>query len=463
MDMQEAQAQALAQVQAMGQTSQMNQAGEFTQEQMNLLQSYMDDDKKKEEKEKETKYEEFIDKNHKFWNGLPVPRMDEKRVDGVIKEVSDVKGEAYHLPKEFEWSTLDLRDNGVCEEVATFLNRYNNNNTDFRPTYTDYFLKWLLGVDLESYNPNYCLGVRVSVAPSSTTYSGNSGSPGTSSSAGRLAGIIAGRVVKTQVNRHKLDMGEVDLMCIHPKLRSKRLCTVLIKELTRRYQLNGYNSATYTSYRHVAKPLCTVNNYHRAINLKILLESEFTKVQNVSLKDLKKAYRLPEEPACGASKFVKMEEKHVEEAYEVLNEYMDKYNYHPIYSDEEFKHTFFDNKVVTSFVVLDDEGHVTDFSSYYLQPNRVCNSKQEKHPYIRVGYLFYYTSLVETPYRMVKDTLIMAKRNGIDVIDAYNVMENEDLLKELMFEQGRSKSYYYVYNRYYDAMNNDQVCKVFVL
>ncbi len=450
------QAQALAQVGSMGQTSQMNQAGQFTPEQMSMLQSYMDDGKKKEERDKERIYEEFIDKNHKFWNTLPVPRMDEKRVGGVVKEFNqgDVKEEEYHLPKEFEWSSLDLRDKEVCEEVVKFLNKYNN-NTEFRPNYTNYFLEWLLGVGLESYNPNYCLGVRVSIAPSSTT----EGSPGS----GRLAGLIAGQIVKTQVNRHILDMGQVELMCIHPKLRNKRLCTVLIKELIRRYQINGYTCATYTTYRHVAKPLCTINNYHRAINLKVLLESGFTKVQNVSLKSLKKAYRLPEEPANGKDKFVKMKEEHVEKAYEVLNEYMNKYNYHPIYSEEEFRQIFFNNKVVTSFVVLDDDGNVTDFSSYYLQPARVCNSKKDKHPYIRVGYLFYYTSLLETSYRMVKDTLIMAKKGGVDVIDAYNVMENENLLKELMFEEGRSKSYYYLYNRYYETMNNDQVCKVFVL
>ncbi len=455
-DMQQMQSQAMAQAQAQAQTSQMNQAGEFTQDQMNMLQGYMDDGKKKEEKENEKRYEEFIDKNHKFWNGLPVPRMNEKRVDGVVKEFdqSDIEKEAYHLPKEFEWSTLDLRDKETCNDVIKFLNKYNN-NTEFRPDYTDYFLKWLLGVGLESYNPSYCLGVRVSIAPSSTT----EGSPGS----GRLAGLIAGRIVKTQVNRHILDMGQVELMCIHPKLRNKRLCTVLIKELTRRYQIDGYNCATYTTYRHVAKPLCTVNNYHRAINLKVLLETGFTKVQNVSLKDLKKSYRLPEEPDNGLDKFVKMEEGHVGEAYEALNEYMDKYNYHPIYSEEEFRQTFYNNKVVTSFVVLDDDGHVTDFSSYYIQQAKVCNDKKDKHPHIRVGYLFYYTSLLETPYRMVKDTLIMAKKGGVDVMDAYNVMENENLLKELMFEEGRSKSYYYLYNRHYETMNNDQVCKVFVL
>lgn len=423
---------------------------ECTPEQYEMLQNYINTNKSKQQEEDIRRQEQIIDMNHKFWNTQPVPRLNDKMIDGVIKEMDsdEVSEEPYKLPKEFKWSTVDLRDKDTCAEVSEFLNKYYSNK-DFRPDFSTNFLEWLLPVNLDAsttskYNPNFCVAVRVTDTD-------------------LLAGFIAGKVVKMQVNRHQLDMGEVSVLCIHPKLRGKRLTTMLIKELTRRYQSEGYIFASYSTGRHLAKPLCKVKNYHRALNIKVLLDTGFTKVDdNVGLKKLKHAYKLPEAPSH-EDKFVKLEEQHLEEACDTLNRYMDRYTYHPIFDLEEFKHTFYGNKVVSSYVVLDDDGHVTDFTSYYLQPARVYNSTKDKHEFIRVGYMFYYTSLVETPYRMVKDTLIMARRNNVDVMDASDIMENEDLLKELMFEEGAIRSYYYLYNRHYSSMNNNQVCKVFVL
>jgi glycylpeptide N-tetradecanoyltransferase len=42
-------------------------------------------------------------------------------------------------------------------------------------------------------------------------------------------------------------MVEINFLCVHKKLRSKRLAPVLIKEITRRVNLTGIFQAVYTA------------------------------------------------------------------------------------------------------------------------------------------------------------------------------------------------------------------------
>jgi glycylpeptide N-tetradecanoyltransferase len=44
-----------------------------------------------------------------------------------------------------------------------------------------------------------------------------------------------------------LDSVEINFLCVHKKLRSKRLAPVLIKEVTRRVNLKGIFQAVYTA------------------------------------------------------------------------------------------------------------------------------------------------------------------------------------------------------------------------
>mgnify|MGYP002631875209 CR=1 FL=1 len=55
-------------------------------------------------------------------------------------------------------------------------------------------------------------------------------------------------------------------MCIHTKLRQKRLCPILIKELTRRGELKGYWQAQYTQEETVPNPFSQAQYFHRQLN-----------------------------------------------------------------------------------------------------------------------------------------------------------------------------------------------------
>lgn len=53
----------------------------------------------------------------------------------------------------------------------------------------------------------------------------------------KLFGFISGIPIESIVRGKKVKMAEINFLCVHKNLRSKRLATVLIKEVTRRVNL----------------------------------------------------------------------------------------------------------------------------------------------------------------------------------------------------------------------------------
>ena len=71
-------------------------------------------------------------------------------------------------------------------------------------------------------------------------------------------------------------MAEINFLCVHKKLREKRLAPVLIKEITRRINITGVWQALYTAGVVIPTPLTTASYYHRSLNPKKLVETGFS-------------------------------------------------------------------------------------------------------------------------------------------------------------------------------------------
>lgn len=114
-------------------------------------------------------------------------------------------------------------------------------------------------------------------------------------------------------------MVEINFLCVHKKLRSKRVAPVLIREITRRVNLQGIFQAVYTAGVVLPKPVGTcrwvwhtlyaqtllsvsVTNeislrryWHRSLNPRKLIEVKFSHLsRNMTMQRTMKLYRLPE-------------------------------------------------------------------------------------------------------------------------------------------------------------------------
>ena len=87
----------------------------------------------------------------------------------------------------------------------------------------------------------------------------------------RLFGFISGIPVKIRARKQEHKMCEINFLCVHKKLRAKRLAPLLIKEVTRRVNLRGIFQAIYTSGSVFPCPWAECRYYHRNINVKKLI------------------------------------------------------------------------------------------------------------------------------------------------------------------------------------------------
>lgn len=380
-------------------------------------------------------------KEHAFWNTQPVPHNDVKEGEIEKKSMSDIAINAHQLPDGYEWSRCDMRDSVTVDEVYTLLNKnyVEDDSNVFRFDYSREFLQWAL--QPPGFIPDWHIGVRLTSGKKS------------------LVGFISGIPVQIKVHDTFKRMAEINFLCVHKKLRNKRLAPVLIKEITRRINLEGVWQAVYTAGVVLSKPVATNCYYHRCLNPKKLIEIGFSLLQpRMTLSRTQKLYKLP--LAVLTPGWRPLEKKDIPKACRLLNLHLSKFDLHQIFNEQEFEHVFITRSWVVYSFVVEENGIVTDMCSFYSLPSTICGHKQ--HSTLSAAYSFYNFS-TKTPWKqLMTDALISAKNLGFDVFNALNVMDNSDFFAPLKFVLGDGQLHYYLYNWGCQDMQPHKVGLVFV-
>lgn len=201
--------------------------------------------------------EEAMNKSYKFWSTQPVPKLDEKVQDNEAiepnKPISEIRADPYALPDGFKWETLNLDEPLILTELYTLLNENYVEDDDamFRFDYQPEFLKWAL--QPPGWRKEWHAGVRVIKS-------------------GLLVGFISAIPGHVNIYDKVEAIVEINFLCVHKKLRSKRVAPVLIREITRRVNLTGIFQAVYTAGVVLPKPVATCRYWHRSLNPKKLIE-----------------------------------------------------------------------------------------------------------------------------------------------------------------------------------------------
>ena len=353
------------------------------------------------------------------------------------KPISSLRPNPYNMPKGFEWSDIDILDPEQLKEVYNLLtfNYVEDDDCMFRFDYSPAFLTWALTPP--GYHPQYHLGVR-------------------SSKTKRLMALITGVPATIRVYEKIKPMVEINFLCVHKKLRSKRLAPVLIKEITRRVNHTGVFQAVYTAGIVLPVPVGSCRYYHRSLDPKKLIEVGFSRLgPRMTMARIQKLYRLPSEISKIGLR--PMTPKDVESAHELLCYHLNNYDLVVKFSLEEFAHWLLPREgVVSSYVAVSEEtGKVTDFCSYYFLPSTVMNNP--KHNDMRAAYSFYNVATTVELKDLMKDALILAKRENQDVFNALNLMQNNSFLEELKFGIGDGNLQYYLYNWVCPPMESEKV------
>ncbi|KAJ7141688.1 Myristoyl-CoA:protein N-myristoyltransferase, N-terminal domain-containing protein [Mycena crocata] len=399
---------------------------------------------------------------HQFWATQPVPQLGEGPPldDGYIeppKPREEVRQEPYPLPAEFEWCTVDVQDRHQNEELHDLLSLHyvEDQSVMLRFKYSSEFLLWALTPP--GYFKEWHVGVRVS-------------------SNKKLVAFIAGIPITLRVRGKVFPASEVNYICIHKKLRSKRLAPVLIKEVTRQINLQGIFQAIYTAAAVIPTPISACRYYHRSLNVPKLIEVGFTPVpRSMTAARMIRTYALPSTLSLVIRA---IEEKDVAGVAALFTRYMRRFDLAPVMTVDEVRHHFLSGngtgkigdggagrriaQVTWTYVVENPETHtITDFFSFYSLPSSIL--RNPKHAVLEAGYLYYYATdaafaggddggadveqrVTERLRALLGDALIIANQAQFDVFNATTVMDTVPVLKDLKFGLGDGILNYYLYN-----------------
>ncbi|KAL3743453.1 hypothetical protein ACJRO7_018705 [Eucalyptus globulus] len=369
---------------------------------------------------------------HKFWETQPVKQFkdigDISLPEGPIEPpipLSEVKQEPYNLPNLYEWITCDIDSEETRAEVCNLLthNYIEDDKNMFRFDYSKEFLHWALRP------PGYCkswhIGVRVK-------------------SSKKLVAFIAGVPARIRVRDNVVAMAEINFLCVHKKLRSKRLAPVMIKEVTRRVHLENIWQAAYTAGVVLPTPISSCLYWHRSLNPKKLIDVGFCRLgARMTMSRMTKLYKLPD--STGTPGFRQMELHDVPAVTQLLRNYLNQFEVAPDFDENDVKHWLLPTEnVVDSYVVESPESHkITDFCSFYSLPSSILGN--QKYSILKAAYSFYNVATKTPLLQLMNDVLIVANRKDYDVFNALDVMQNETFIKELKFGPGDGKLYY-LYN-----------------
>ncbi|KAH7405896.1 acyl-CoA N-acyltransferase [Phaeosphaeria sp. MPI-PUGE-AT-0046c] len=384
---------------------------------------------------------------HAFWKTQPVPSFDEmenkdKIQDGPIKEIEIEKVDKNPSPMYpgFEWVTMDLEDEKQLDEVYDLLTNHYVEDKDatFRFRYSPSFLNWALKAP--GWKKEWHVGVRATAS-------------------GKLVAFISGIPLALRVRQKTLTCSEVNFLCVHKKLRAKRLTPVLIKEITRRCYVEGTFQAVYTVGSLLPTPVSTCRYFHRAIDWEKLYDVGFSPLPHGSTKQRQIIrYKLPDVTATPGLRL--LESKDVDATLDLLKRYLARMDMAQVFNREEFVHWMAPTEkpkeqVVWSYVVEDPQTKkITDFFSFYNLESTVIGNK--KHSVVKAAYLFYYATEVAFEQdqaklkprlnELMRDALILSKKAGFDVFNALTLIDNPLFLEEQRFGAGDGSLHYYLYN-----------------
>ncbi|KAL2864212.1 glycylpeptide N-tetradecanoyltransferase swoF [Aspergillus lucknowensis] len=383
--------------------------------------------------------------NFKFWQTQPVPRFDEasSAAGGPIKIIDPekVSKEPDQLLDGFEWTTLDLTDEGELRELWDLLTYHyvEDDNAMFRFRYSKSFLHWALMSP--GWRKEWHVGVRATKSR-------------------KLVASICGVPTEIRVRGQKIKVTEINFLCIHKKLRSKRLAPVLIKEITRRCYLNGIYQAIYTAGVVLPTPVSSCRYYHRPLDWLKLYEVGFSPLPAGSTK-ARQITRNHLPSHTSTPNLRPMESKDIDAVHDLLERYLKNYSLNQAFNREEIAHwlVYQENpqkeQVIWSYVVEDPETHkITDFFSFYNLESTVI--QHPKHDCVRAAYLYYYAT--ETAFSddkqalknrllmLMNDALVLAKKAQFDVFNALTSHHNPLFLEQLKFGAGDGQLHFYLYN-----------------
>eukprot|EP01056_Protomagalhaensia_sp_Gyna25_P001473 Protomagalhaensia_sp_Gyna_25__1472@NODE_174_length_4646_cov_70_358585_g136_i0_p2_GENE_NODE_174_length_4646_cov_70_358585_g136_i0NODE_174_length_4646_cov_70_358585_g136_i0_p2_ORF_typecomplete_len419_score78_06NMT/PF01233_19/1_1e65NMT/PF01233_19/8_5NMT_C/PF02799_15/2_5e57Acetyltransf_9/PF13527_7/3_3e09Acetyltransf_9/PF13527_7/7_3e03Acetyltransf_10/PF13673_7/0_013Acetyltransf_1/PF00583_25/0_15Acetyltransf_7/PF13508_7/0_38Acetyltransf_7/PF13508_7/4_4e03_NODE_174_length_4646_cov_70_358585_g136_i03196 len=383
-------------------------------------------------------------KIHRFWDSQPVPKVTDLPAieSGPVDEpktVDQISVVPLTLPPPFEWKVTDIKNPTELTEVADLLseNYVEDDDACFRFDYSAECLHWALTP------PGYQKGWHLGVVANN-----------------KMVAFISAIPAEISVHGKVLKAAEVNFLCVHKKLRHKRLAPVLIKEITRRINLTDVWQAIYTAGIFLPKPVGESQYWHRSLNIRKLIDVGFSHLPpKQTLQIAERLLALPPHHKLTGIRLATNKDAAL--LYELVKEHWTKESIelHPVFNVEEIGHWLLPKEGILHSYVREVDGKITDYFSFYSLPSRVIKHNAH-YDRIEVAYCYYVIANSAPRQELLYEALIAAKLAGFDVFNALDLAGNRETFTALKFGIGDGCLRYYLYNWKCPPMACDKISLV---
>ena len=187
--------------------------------------------------------------------------VDDSSPIGIIEKEYTIDPTRTKLPPGFVWKNIDIDDDAQLDKLYVFLkNHYTHTDDDAQLEYSKDFIRWTLKVPFEYY-PLFSKNITLKECCIAVCAKN-----------GNICGFISGVPVTLCINGKELRTAQVNFLCVHLKVRDKRLAPILTKELMRLGRCIKSNNCIFMGpLSFPFSPVIKVNYYHRSLNIQNLI------------------------------------------------------------------------------------------------------------------------------------------------------------------------------------------------
>ena len=313
------------------------------------------------------------------------------------------------LPFDLRWNDIDGHCLSLIHELYILLdNNYIEDNYSFlRFNYIHEFIK------LAICSPKWELGLNLGLKFNRSR---------------KINGFISSNFRKIIVENTFLLCSEINLLCLHKKLRKKIFVQELIKEITRRLNCFGIINAIYTTGLTFLKSFLTTSYFYLPLNSMDLCHLYQTPVEKYSPEKKKLSIKKEAETL----KFLKNMKKFFKKK-KVYKHFNLEDFIHWIRFIGGFKFTF-----STKSSLLDKKISVM---SFYCLP---CKTIRSRKPCYFYDAYFYYGIQLKKNEIFIREIINICKQMGFDMLYILEGSYSNEILLNLKFKQSSSQINFYM-------------------
>lgn len=348
-------------------------------------------------------------KDHKFWSTQPINGDDE----GPIEIPTNIPTTPYELQNNNYF--VDLTESNINEIYDfLYLNYAEDHSQNFRLNYSKNFILWQIN-NLKK-REGYIIGVR--------------------NNSEKLIGFVHIREHDLFIKGKGVKAVSVNYLCLAKELRGKYYAPIIIKEATRRANLNGIYQAVFTGATILPQTFVAAKYYHRLLNVDELIEKDFCDPnikEKLPVKYLYVTHKMRNNTVIASR-------EDLVEAYELV---VKKCRTFHIYEDHTLDDFIYNHKTqddVVYSLVNKINNKVLSFVSFFIINTLVVN----KDKVIKTAYLHYHAGI--NSLEMISDALAHAKDMGCELFNLLDFMDNHAFILPLGFREGDMNLNYYLFN-----------------